>query len=357
MFCRLAACFALLALPALAAPPGIVKTFGNWTVTCNNVGTCALMGSTGDEAPALVYLKLTRDAGERAVPQIKLVAALPDKPAKTPPPATFGLIAVSGKDKAALAPLPAKASADDPQYIAGTSEGPAVVTLIQAVRNADRLEVTWGKLEAAIDLKGFSAALRFFDDRQGRAGSPAALIATGMTPPSAVPPPVALPVVAGAAPGSVQAVATPIASKALLAAPPADDCDAETVSAHEGLAAWSTGPDSVLVQIPCTNGAYNFTSLFYLTDRAGGHVTPAALPRPAGTAADQPKNAVVNGDFDPKTMQLSEFDKGRGIGDCGTLTQWIWTGQAFVLLSADVEESCPGALPQDWPNVYTAVRK
>jgi len=38
---------------------------------------------------------------------------------------------------------------------------------------------------------------------------------------------------------------------------------------------------------------------------------------------------VVNGDFDPASGELSSFDKGRGVGDCGYLRTWVWTGRGI----------------------------
>ena len=74
-------------------------------------------------------------------------------------------------------------------------------------------------------------------------------------------------------------------------------------------------------------------------------------------ADGDPPNMLINESFDPKTMVLTSFAKGRGIGDCGTLTEWVWTGSTFALLDASGIEACPGALPEDWPSVYQANRR
>jgi hypothetical protein len=351
---------ALSLAAARAAQPETTKVFGNWTASCNNLGACAVMGAAAD-GEGLVYLRLSREAGAGAAPGIKLVFGVPDGAEKKGPFDQFRLTALTGKGKAALAPVPAKAAADDASYISATLAPDAALALIDAVRNADRLEAAIGPEKSTIDLKGFSAALRFVDDRQGRAGGPTALIAKGMTPPGNVPPPTPAPAVTPAPAGSVEEVAKPAITPALLAAPAAG-CDADTLAVHDDLKAWSVAPDRVLVSVPCQSGAYNFTGVLYFTNAKGEPLGPVPLPRPAGQDpagqdADTPKNAVVNGDFDPKTMVLSEFAKGRGIGDCGSSTQWVWTGKDFALLSANAIDACPGGFPQDWPNLYTAVKR
>jgi hypothetical protein len=353
--------FASLALfvpAASAAQPEVTKVFGNWTASCNNIGVCVVMGAAPD-GEAMIYVRISREAGERAAPALKLVFGVPDDAAKKGPYTQFRLTTVTGKDKAALAPIAAKAAADDPTYVSATLLSGAAVALIDALRNADQLEAVIGPEKSPVDLKGFSAALRFIDDRQGRAGGPTALIAKGMTPSGKVPAPAPAPVVTPAPAGSAVELAKPVISKALLAAPSSTDCDADTVAAHADLKAWTVGPDRVLVSLPCQSGAYNFTNVLYLTNAKGDVIGPVPLPRPAGQSADagEPKNAIVNGDFDPKTMSLSEFAKGRGVGDCGSLAQWFWTGKAFALFSADAMDACPGGYAQDWPNVYTAVQK
>jgi hypothetical protein len=104
-------------------------------------------------------------------------------------------------------------------------------------------------------------------------------------------------------------------------------------------------------------GAYNVTSALFFTDANGGAPRPTVLSRPvAGGDAGNPANLLINADFDPKSMVLTEFAKGRGIGDCGSIWTWLWTGRAFEPLDASRLEACPGALPEDWPNIYKATR-
>lgn len=346
LLASLAAC----AVQASAAEPAATRVFNGWTATCNNLGTCVATAAAGDSAD-LMYLQLKRAAGATAPPAAKIVLGVQD--AKGPFD-RFRLTAVDGSRKIALPPVAATAAKDDTSTISGdVSPGAATLALIEAIRNAATLEIAIGSASGTIDLKGLSAALRFIDDRQGRVGGATALVAKGMTPAGQVPGPTPAPIVMPAPAGSATAVAKPKLTPALLGLA-AKGCDADTVKAHEDLKAWRLAPDRILVAVPCQTGAYNFQSALYFTDATGKPIGPANLPQP--TSDDAP-NLITNGDFDPKTMELSTFAKGRGIGDCGLVATWVWTGERFALLTAAGLDNCPGGLSDDWPNIYTAVKR
>ena len=134
-------------------------------------------------------------------------------------------------------------------------------------------------------------------------------------------------------------------------------CDPEVVKDQSEAEAWRLGPDTTFYSLVCTQGAYNTVSALYLTDAAGGSPKAVSLPWPAAQKTDVAPNVAENIGFDPKTMALTSFSKGRGLGDCGGSTSWLWDGQGFVLLDATELDACPGALPEDWPSIYSARRK
>ena len=95
----------------------------------------------------------------------------------------------------------------------------------------------------------------------------------------------------------------------------------------------------------------------FTTDAKGEKPRPAMLEQPPKQGDAEADNVVVNDDFDVKTLTLTSLDKGRGLGDCGSLRTWVWTGEIFALLQAAELGTCPGALPEDWPSVYQARRR
>lgn len=97
-----------------------------------------------------------------------------------------------------------------------------------------------------------------------------------------------------------------------------------------------------LVEIPCWAAAYQSGSIFFA-------VNPA-VPDKARLLRFQtwtPKGLVwvyslTEPDFEPKTLKLLSFHKGRGVGDCGGIGEWKWTNGNFKLAGYWFKENCDG---------------
>ncbi len=344
----------LAAAPSRAAPAkaesAVSKSFEGWTATCDNLRDCVVVGSS-EEGDGLFYVRVARGADPAAGPGVKVVLATSDPIPGAP--GAFRLTAAAPVRKASSA-FTVAATKDDPDgaALAAMVSDPA---FLAAIETADTLDYAAGTLKGRLALKGLGPALRFVDEQQGRTGTPTALVARGMTPIGQVPTPPAPPTVQ---PASVTAAVAPAPtlSRALLdMAKPA--CDPEVVEAHSDAAAWTLGPDRQLVAVPCAEGAYNVSVALFTTDGKGGQPRPAMLEQPPKQGDAEADNVVVNYDFDVKTLTLTSLDKGRGLGDCGSSRTWVWTGEIFALLRAAELETCPGALPEDWPPVFQARRQ
>ena len=86
-------------------------------------------------------------------------------------------------------------------------------------------------------------------------------------------------------------------------------------------------------------------------------ITPLAFPIPAesGGAAMDTTTDLVNAGLAASTGQLSSFNKGRGIGDCGSNGQWRWDGERFHLASYAMMGDCRGVTPDLWPVLWRSV--
>ena len=341
-----------MVLPAaVAAQEPATKSFASWTATCNNIKSCVVIGTAQDD---LFYVRIARAAGAPAPPEVKIVLAA-EEPFNGSASA-FRLTAVTGDVHAALAPIPAGYADGDASILSGAiAPGANSLALINAVRDATTLDYKVSTTRGSLDLTGLSAALRFIDAQQGRQGTPTALVARGMTPVGQVPPAPQPPTIEAAPSGSVTAIDKPSFSRAVIDMA-AKVCDADVVKDQADGSAWRLGPDTILVAVPCSQGAYNLMSALYITGADGGSPRAVVLPRPV-SQSDEGPNIVVNANFDLKTMQLTSLDKGRGLGDCGTAATWVWSGRSFALLNASELEACPGALSDDWPSLYTAKLK
>lgn len=203
-------------------------------------------------------------------------------------------------------------------------------------------------------LSGVSAALRYMDGQQGRAGSRGAVIATG--PRMATAKKSAIPVI------SVKKI-TPTDmlpdTSALVALSEGSVCAEErfgsTVDTAYSLGAGANGAQA-LVLLNCGAGAYNFSSGVYVGQRnSAGKWTfaPAEFDYGASGFSDESKIPIlINADWDANKQSLSSRAKGRGLGDCGSSESWVWDGASFRLTEAKVMGECRGSI--DWIPVWRA---
>jgi hypothetical protein len=193
------------------------------------------------------------------------------------------------------------------------------------------------------------------DERQGRAGTASALVRKGPRSAAALPPAPTPPAFVPAPKGSAVEIKPVALPKGLLARPELRACDREELLSTDARAAWRLGPDLVLWSVPCTLGAYNLRSVFFLSDAHAGSIRPAPIPEvdaPAGEAGESPPASLLNADFDPKTMTLNAFAKARGLGDCGVLDRFLWDGRSFEPVEIDYMPECRGVTPEGWPAIY-----
>lgn len=106
--------------------------------------------------------------------------------------------------------------------------------------------------------------------------------------------------------------------------------------------------------LPCYTGAYNVIYRAYVFDKR----YPDALKRQLFVGFSEQlgwygKDTLINAEYDPKTKTLSAFEKGRGLGDCGSLPTYRWQQFAWRLLQFRNWDKCDGSrLPDQWPVVY-----
>lgn len=155
-----------------------------------------------------------------------------------------------------------------------------------------------------------------------------------------------------------------ILQAALVQAEDSDWCDGffEPEVATEGSEVYMLG-DRALVEVLCAHTAYQSVyvyaalspdgtlepltlDMFYPDD--GGNFQRVSEPSAGGLA-----------DFNPEQGQLTIFSKARGLGDCGSLATYRWTGQALNLETyryqacTDVpQEPQTAPNPENFPQVY-----
>jgi len=307
-------------LAAAATPqPGPLRTFGDWTAACDNTRVCAVasLGPEGADFPP-VTLSLTRQPGAGGGWDLAFETA-GDAPASGP-----AAVAIDGR-RIGLAAL----------------SGPTAATIAGAIAKGRTLTVLGSRDRrlATISLAGASAALRWIDSEQGRAGTVTATVATGSRPAAAVPPRRPAPVIHTRVATGPAVTATP---RQLAAMRAEAGCD---LPAAAGLAPTfhALGGGATLVLLPCSTGAYNLSSALFVL--RAGRVTRARTDAPTGfdatpAAGTDRLASVVNGRW--RAGELTSVAKGRGLGDCGVAQMLVWDGTRFRLSEQSAMAECRG---------------
>lgn len=94
---------------------------------------------------------------------------------------------------------------------------------------------------------------------------------------------------------------------------------------------------------PCGNGAYNYYTSAFLIDEAG-RVRPATFDTDRPNPKDGENLGLVNAGYDPKARRLGSFVKGRGVGDCGSIQEFVWDGRQFRLIAQSDMGGCRGSV-------------
>lgn len=333
----------LLALAA-AAPttgphPADLMTFKDWIVGCDNTRACQanVLAPEGSDDSLMVTISRGGNPGDKATMDVPL-------PDKATPGARFA-IKVDGKPIATV-------DADK----GGAASLVLTRQIVAAMLGGSRLEIAGpgASADSRASLAGLAAALLYIDDQQRRVGTVGALKATGAKPDAGVPaPPVApaiiVPPLSAKPPRTIG-----VAQATKLIGEDSAVCDYASRKVEPRAYRLDAGHSLVLVDHPCGNGAYNyFTSVYVLDDI--GPPRPAQFDWAPGMGEGPPgpgTGDLTNGDWDPKTRQLSSYEKGRGLGDCGSSESYAWDGRRFRLVEQSAMGECRGSI--DYIRVWKA---
>lgn len=115
----------------------------------------------------------------------------------------------------------------------------------------------------------------------------------------------------------------------------------------------SKSPNTLYV-LGCELYAYNSRERAYIVD-SYGDIRNVALAEVSADGAITASIDLMGAGFDPDTLTLGTFQKGRGIGDCGSAAIYKYDSlsEKFVLLEARIKEACDGDFESEWPVVYS----
>lgn len=106
--------------------------------------------------------------------------------------------------------------------------------------------------------------------------------------------------------------------------------------------------DYQLFEMPCTRGAYNFGSTYYLADAYGTlrHLTFAEPSLNDKDIVDgwDTNDTLINSGFQPKDLTVSFFAKHRGLGDCFSSGFYKFVNGRFLLKNFTYDGKCDGKI-------------
>jgi len=318
--------------PGTEAKPETRK-FRDWLAVCDNGVACVAFGPAVDGSGG--WIRVALDAGPAARPQV--AAGLVDRAA-----GSDGLALTVDGRRFALKDLPIDGAEASQGVI--RDAGPEV---IDALIKGRRLSL--GD-DVVLSPSGAAAAFLWIDERQGRLGTTTALVRRGTRPAATVPAPPPLPRPVPAAAVAQTGLPRPALPAAFEARADVRQCRADTAynpDLQREITVDRLSPDQELWGVPCFVGAYNFGLRYFVTGPNGADPRPVRFP-----TSREPTDEVVNGEYDPTSRTLSAFNKGRGVGDCGIATTWVWTGRDFALMSETEMRECWGVPAELWPTTW-----
>lgn len=339
----LAALGLAMTAPLLAAENSQVplqKVFKQWQVTCNNVNDCDVRNL--DEGLRII---IARQAGPQGAVSLRFQGFGNDDPQG---------VWLDGQRW--NSELSFSKAAEDDFNVASTDSLATVQRWVQASKNA--LKLALAPNGDAASLSGLNAALLLVDERQGRLNNQTALLKVGNNEPDQVPARPRPPAFSFTPPKVVALTNAQAlidgAIKANLPLLQKEGCEPDAES-RERSEAQPLNAQQALVMINCGLGAYQSSSMLFISDRADAtRSTQLTLPLPVAGESGQPERLswFTEGGYDPAAGELYFSGRGRGIADCGHNGSWKYDGKDFHLASYNNQPSCNGGEPGDWPSLW-----
>ena len=334
----------LLPLTAMAAPSlkGIVETYQDWDLICDNTGTCNMAGyQEGDGSEHPVSILFTRSAGEQAPVTAQLALLPEDVGNKT------AEIILNGQSLGAIPNISEDGNAK-------LSEKQTTELLTALKGNAD-IEVVFGEFKEKVSDKGATAAMLKMDEFQQRLNTPSALIRQGQEK-HAVLAPQAAPKIQVAYiknPSKTELKRGEKQFNAVLAllrksanSSASDDCaDLHDDSEQKTITLYSLTQGKVLAEAVCISGSAAYTGYYAVMDNKLSKVEQVLENQYTFARYDEKLNTlIVEGSF-----------KSDGIGYSWYGHEAAWNGKTFITTAEYTSGSGKGFMGGAWGGLPTFV--
>jgi len=134
----------------------------------------------------------------------------------------------------------------------------------------------------------------------------------------------------------------PVPRSAMTAGMKQAKCSLPFKEAAEGINVEALDGKLKLVELPCWRAAYQAGSIFFAVDPAAPGKARLLQFEYWGGKKRSTTFSLTLPDFSADTKTLMSFNKGRGVGDCGSIGEWVWSGSDFKLTGFWVKDDCDG---------------
>lgn len=299
-----------------APQPTTLRRFGDWVAGCDNGATCqtgSLAPEDGD--PPALMLSVERAAGPDGTILLRLRGVtLPSLPLT---------LSIDGE---------AVARGGTAQDDAIELTGPPAAAVARRMAQARALTVSdaAGARVATLSLHGASAALRWIDAEQGRAGTTGAFVAGGARPDTRPAP--ALPVVRAPVIRGESALLDPLLVTRMRQEAECEGDDLPPATTRP------LGAGRTLAIVPCSLGAYNLLSALYVVEQGAAKLARFDTAPGGDSGSETP--LAFNAAFADGILATDAL--GRGLGDCGVRQRFAWDGTRFRLIEQRQMDDCRG---------------
>ena len=220
--------------------------------------------------------------------------------------------------------------------------GPKAQNLFDLLAPASEVNVSFLDAEGYhlgtnVSLKGLTASLLWIDDFQERLGSPRT---TGKPPNDRT--------------LVTNRIAEEMSDEILKLHAQTPECEPlEDLNAYMEVKSYRLDAENSLHLLPCYAGAYNFIYTAWVQkENWVERQLFASYSEYIGWTGTM---FLTTPDFNERFGMLTDFNRGRGIGDCGMTRVWKWKGWGFKLLELTEKPECDGlGEPGEFPIIYKA---
>ena len=325
----------LLPLTAMAAPSlkGFEKTYQDWSLICDNTGTCNMAGYPEYYSEHPVSILFTRSAGEKAPVTAQLALLREDVGNKT------AEIILNGQSLGTFQNF-------SEEGIAKLSEK-QTTELLTALKGNASIEVIFGEFKEKVSDKGAAAAMLKMDEFQQRLNTPSALIRKGQEK-HAVLAPQPAPKIEVVSVNNRKTTELKRGEKqydnVLALLRKANSCDDEDITSQD-ITLYPLTQNKVLAEALCVRGAYQSTNYYAVLDDKLSKVEQVLEDQYNFAYYDEKLNAlIVEGSY-----------KSSGLAESWYGYEAAWNGKTFITTAEHTSGSSKGFIGGAWGGLPTFV--